>query len=241
MIAFDFWKPGDLFLTGSMNVLLQVTFVTALIMVLASFLRRNPAVRYGLLCAALFLILLTPVITLVMQYSGTSLLTFSLNTEDSASRSGSEVRYDPVEVDSLPLISSAGNRERQYAAQAALPDPTEPGALKRELHSGSVLELSRAPKKSTLVAHVVPTIEAETVHALRITLQGVLLIWLAGSVIALIRQLTGWCRLVSILRTAKANTNPALAESFAEAGRLFPQHRLPELVLSPHVSGPVSA
>lgn len=236
-----FWNPGDLLLVGSMNVLLQITLVTAVILLLTPFLRRNPAVRYGLLCAALILVLLTPVITLVMQYSGKSLLTFSLETDDSASRSGTEVRYDPVEVDAMPLISSAGNRERQNAAQAALPDPTEPGTLKRELHSGSVLELARTPKKSTLVAHVIPTKKAAAFHTLRITLQGVLLVWLTGTVIALLRQLTGWYRLNNILRTAKPNRNTSLAESFAEAGRLFPQQRLPELVLSEHVSGPVSA
>ena len=44
MNAFDFWKPGDLLLLGSVNVLLQVTFVTALFLVLAAFLRRNPTV-----------------------------------------------------------------------------------------------------------------------------------------------------------------------------------------------------
>ena len=241
MIAFDFWKPGDLLLLGSMNVLLQVTFVTATTLLLALFLRRNPAVRYGLLCAALILVLLAPVITLVMQSYGTSLLTFSLETEGSDARSGTEVRYDPVAVDALPLNFSADNREQQYAAQTALPDPTEPGTLKRELHSGSVLELSRTPKKSTLVASVVPTKEAEAVQTLRITLQGVLLIWIAGTIIALIRQLTGWYRLTAILRSAKSNCHSSLAESFAEAGRLFPHNRLPELVLSAHVSGPVSA
>ncbi|QDT88419.1 M56 family metallopeptidase [Gimesia algae] len=240
MIIFDFWNPDDLLLTGGMNVLLQVTFVTATALLLALFLRRNPAARYGLLCSALILILLTPVITLVMQVSGKSLWTFSLESDDLASRPGTEVRYDPVVVDSLPMISSAGNRERQYAAQAALPDPTEPGTLKRELHSGSVLELSRTPKKLALVASVVPTKEAEAVHTLRITLQSVLLIWLVGTVIVLIRQFTGWSRLTAILRTAKPNTSACLAESFSEAGRMFPQNRLPELVLSAHISGPVS-
>ncbi|QGQ32342.1 M56 family metallopeptidase [Gimesia maris] len=241
MNAFDFWKPGDLLLLGSVNVLLQVTFVTALFLVLAAFLRRNPTVRYGLLCTALILIMLSPVITLVIQSSGNSLLTFSLETEDAASRPSSEVRYVPVEVDALPLMSSAGNRERQHFARSALPDPTEPGMLKRKLHSGSVLELSRGPKQYTLVASEVPTTETGAVQTFRLTLQIFLFVWIAGTVIALIRQLTGWYQLTIILRTAKANRHSSLAESFAEAGRLFPQKRLPELVLSVHVSGPVSA
>ncbi|QDU12270.1 Regulatory protein BlaR1 [Gimesia maris] len=241
MNAFDFWKPGDLLLLGSVNVLLQVTFVTALFLVLAAFLRRNPTVRYGLLCTALILIMLSPVITLAMQSFGKSLLTFSLETEDAASRPSSEVRYVPVEVDALPLMSSAGNRERQHFARSALPDPTEPGMLKRKLHSGSVLELSRGPKQYTLVASEVPTTETGAVQTFRLTLQIFLFVWIAGTVIALIRQLTGWYQLTIILRTAKANRHSSLAESFAEAGRLFPQKRLPELVLSVHVSGPVSA
>ncbi|WP_417376251.1 M56 family metallopeptidase [Gimesia maris] len=241
MNAFDFWKPGDLLLLGSVNVLLQVTFVTALFLVLAAFLRRNPTVRYGLLCTALMLIMLSPVITLVMQSSGNSLLTFSLETEDTNSRPGSEVRYVPVEVDALPLLSSAGNREREHFARSALPDPTEPGMLKRKLHSGSVLELSRGSKQYTLLASEVPTTETGAVQTFRLTLQIFLFVWIAGTVIALIRQLTGWYQLTIILRTAKANGHSSLAESFTEAGRLFPQKRLPELVLSVHVSGPVSA
>ncbi len=241
MNAFDFWKPGDLLLLGSVNVLLQVTFVTALFLVLAAFLRRNPTVRYGLLCTALMLIMLSPVITLVMQSSGNSLLTFSLETEDTISRPGSEVRYVPVEVDALPLMSAAGNREREHFARSALPDPTEPGMLKRKLHSGSVLELSRGPKQYTLVASEVPTTETGAVQTFRLTLQIFLFVWIAGTVIALIRQLTGWYRLMRILRAAKPNCDTALAESFAEAGRHFPQHRLPELVVSPQLSGPVSA
>ncbi|HCO23352.1 MAG: hypothetical protein CME31_26310 [Gimesia sp.] len=241
MNAFDFWKPGDLLLLGSVNVLLQVTFVTALFLVLAAFLRRNPTVRYGLLCTALMLIMLSPVITLVMQSSGNSLLTFSLETEDAASRPGSEVRYVPVEVDALPLMSSAGNRERQHFARSALPDPTEPGMLKRKLHSGSVLELSRGPKQYTLVASEVPTTETGAVQTFRLTLQIFLFVWIAGTVIALIRQLTGWYRLLRLLRDAKPNGDSDLAESFAEAGRHFPQHQLPALVVSPQLSGPVSA
>ncbi|WP_417379924.1 M56 family metallopeptidase [Gimesia sp.] len=242
MITFDFWKPGDLLLMGGVNVLLQVTFVTATTLLLALFLRRNPAVRYGLLCAALILILLTPVITLVMQVSGKSLLTFSLNTETPASGLDSEVRYYPVAVESLPLISSAGNRKQQLpVAQAALPDPTEPGTLKRDLHSGSLLELARAPKKLTLVSRVVPTKEAEALHALRVTMRGLLFTWLAVTGFLLIRSVIGWCRLGLILRAAEPNTNACLADAFAQAGQRFPQNRLPELVLSTHVSGPVSA
>ena len=187
MNAFDFWKPGDLLLMGSVNVLLQITVVTALFLLLTVFLRRNPTVRYGLLCAALMLIMLSPVITLVMQSSGNSLLTFSLETENTVNHPGSEVRYDPVEVDALPLMSSAGNREREHFARSALPDPTEPGMLKQKLHSGSVLELSRGSKQFKFIASEVPTNQTAAVQTLRLTLQAFLLVWLAGTLVVLIR------------------------------------------------------
>ncbi|MDP6557678.1 MAG: hypothetical protein QGG71_23635 [Pirellulaceae bacterium] len=85
MTAFAFWNSGDQFFVWGANVLLQVTLVTAIAVAIAALVRRSPAVRYWVLCSSLLLVLLSPVIVLVMQLSGRSLLSVSLMHEAVAS------------------------------------------------------------------------------------------------------------------------------------------------------------
>ena len=85
MIALALWNPGDQVLIWGVNVLLQVTLVTAIALVIAVSVRRSPAVRYWVLCSSLLLVLLSPAIALVMQLSGRSLLSVSLMHEAVAS------------------------------------------------------------------------------------------------------------------------------------------------------------
>src|SRR5262245_34531496 len=75
MSTLTFFRAGDQVLLWSINVVLQVTIVSAVALAAAGLVRRSPATRYWLLCSALVLALLSPVIALVMQSSGQSLFT----------------------------------------------------------------------------------------------------------------------------------------------------------------------
>ena len=69
---------------------------------------------------------------------------------------------------------------------------------------------------------------------------GLFFIWLSGSILLLLRLIRGWSRLAAILRTAQPNTDPQLAAAFARAAEEFPQSRLPTLLVSERLTGPVS-
>ena len=50
------WYPGDQAVICGFNVLLQVSFVAAIALAIATSVRRNPAVRYWVLCSSLLLL-----------------------------------------------------------------------------------------------------------------------------------------------------------------------------------------
>lgn len=245
MMAFDFWNPGDPLLVAGLNILLQVTFVTAVALMLAAFVRRNPVVRNGLLCSALILVLLSPAITWVMQFLETSLLSVSMLEKNRTPLTDSTATKSPAETLSLPPASLPDSLEelmdaRDTAALEALA-PTEPSQLKVQLHAGAIHKQTRSPRAATVTAITVEPEATWIGKTLRFTMPTFLLVWLTGAVLLLIRFCIGWCRLAAILRSATPNTNASLAKSFEQAGEILQLTRMPELVLSQHISGPVSA
>src|SRR4051795_6770568 len=74
MNTWIFENFGDSLLIWGINVLLQWTLVTAGVLALSSFLRRQPAVRYGALCSGLLLALFVPLIAAAMQGAGVGVL-----------------------------------------------------------------------------------------------------------------------------------------------------------------------
>lgn len=245
MMAFDFWNPGDPLLVAGLNILLQVTFVTAVALMLATFVRRNPTVRNGLLCSALILILLSPAITFFMQSSENSLLSVSMLEKNRTGRTAPTAMNAPAKTHGLPPASMTGSLgELMDAGDSAAPEaiaPTAPGLMKGQLHAGTIHKQSRSPRAATVTTL---TVEPEATwfgKSLRFTMPTLLLVWLTGAVLLLIRFCIGWCRLAAILRSATPNTDVSLAKSFEQAGQILQLTRMPELLLSQHISGPVSA
>jgi len=84
MTPLNLWNPGDEILLLAANILMQVTLVTVATLLMGIVIRRNPAVRYGVLWAALLLVLSTPAVAVLMQNSGHGLLTVQLMTDHQA-------------------------------------------------------------------------------------------------------------------------------------------------------------
>ncbi|QDV48051.1 M56 family metallopeptidase [Gimesia fumaroli] len=244
MMLLHFGNPGDQLLIGGINVLLQITFVTAVSLLFATCLRRNPAVRYGVLGTALILVLLSPAITFCMQSSGNSLLTVSLLKENTNSVDRSFLARSSEERPSSAALlhhdSSKETTHRQQPTIVNVLNQTEQKPDTETLQAGSLIKLTRAQQASTADSQTGPARDSRVGSLLRTIMPGLLLIWLSGTLLLLVRLVFGWCRLAFILRSAKPNTNPLLAEVLELAGRLFPELRLPELVLSQHVASPVS-
>ena len=244
MMLIHFGNPGEQLLIGGINVLLQITFVTAASLLIAARLRRNPVVRYGVLGTALILVLLSPAITFCMQSSGNSLLTISLLEENKNSVThSSETKPTVTTQFSAALLQHDSSKEithRQQPTIVEVLNQTEQKPVTEQLHAGSLIKLTRSQQKSAAASQTVALKKNWIEYLLHAIMPGLLLIWLSGTVLLLIRLVLGWWRLMLILRSTTANTNPLLADVFAQAGSLFPGIRLPELVLSQHVSSPVS-
>ena len=76
-----FWNPGDQFLVWALNVVLQLGVVAAFAMLIGLTLRRSSAARYWLLCSALLVVMVCPVLTAVVQSSGLSLISVEIVTD----------------------------------------------------------------------------------------------------------------------------------------------------------------
>lgn len=255
MTALNSWNPSDQFVIWGANVLLQVTLVTALALAIAVIVRRSPAVRYWVLCASLLLALLIPAIALLTQMSGRSLLSVSLMHETLAPAS-EDAETQPMKARSFPTPRESSlvplNLADEITTDSVAPfhaDDFDRQDVQGVEFSPAIEVASALPppeeastQSDAAVASLAPEQTATWIgKLLRVTMPPLLLIWLTGTAFLLSRLLLGWSRLVSILRSAKASTNSSLAESFEQVGRALQVTRMPALVLSGRVSGPVAA
>ena len=240
MNTFVFWYPGDQVVIWGFNVLLQASFVAAIALAIATSMRRNPAVRYWVLCSSLLLLLLSPVIASLMQLSGRSLLSVSMMHEAVSSGSNATApelppETPPVEASSTlsALAADISGREddRHAKPSAAIEVATESRPPEATMSQDDAVAASLAPQQTA-------TWIGKT---LRVAMPPLLLVWLSGAVLLLARLALGWCRLAVILRSAKPNSSASLAVLFEQVGRGFQLTRMPDLVLSKRVSGPVAA
>jgi hypothetical protein len=211
MNAFAFWNSSDQILMWGVNVLLQVTLVTAVALAMAAYLRRSPAVRYWVLCSALLLVLFSPVIAIVMQLSERSVLSVSLMHEAKASVSGvtvSELSVGPqiLEASSLPAptedFDNSPNLAQGFLADAGNPfDADYPGRTDdRRAEPGAATEVTSAspPPKPTvaqedaLAASLAPQQTATWIgKTFRVLIPPLLFAWLTGAVFLLVRLAIG--------------------------------------------------
>ncbi|QDV15433.1 Methicillin resistance mecR1 protein [Gimesia panareensis] len=240
MAALTLWNPGDHLLVGSLNVLLQVTLVTSVILLLALFVRRQPTTRYGLLCAGLLLILLSPAISSVMQTTGQGLLGVSLQDESVSLNQEAARKTTVVETKETSPPDHRNLADTQKIHRTTVVDGQGLHESEPENSEASFTSLDESSESMAGGPVNQPATIIWIGDILRTVMPGLLLVWLSGSILLLFRLIVGWCRLAFLLRTAQPNTDPVLAIAFARAGQVFPRNRLPVLILSQHVSGPVS-
>ncbi|MHC4404772.1 MAG: M56 family metallopeptidase [Planctomycetota bacterium] len=232
MTALAFWISTDQLFVWGANVLLQVTLVTAVALVIAASVRRSPAVRHWVLCSSLLLVLLSPAIALVMQLSGRSFLSVSLMHETAASVSDATAEASAFLT---PLEDSGNTRNPARGLTADAPDPAV------DVTSVSPPPEAIASQEDAIGASLAPRQTTTWIgKTLRVAMPPLLFVWLTGAVFLLGRLAIGRGRFAAILRSAQPNTNASLAESFEQVGRALQLARMPELLLSKRVPGPVS-
>lgn len=249
--------PGDFLLIWGLNLLLQVTLLSAVGLTVATCLRRNPTARYGVLCSTLILMLLSPAIAFVMQRSGRSLLSVSMmesNVAPRTERDGNDApnidhpAIIPVHND-LPLefVDRRDGSETLHSEPltSTSAEEADSGRHFEDLNQGrkanavSILN----PKRSKSMAAASVVIETQATRFSQIlhrVMPPLLIGWVAGAVLLLVRLAWNWFRLGAILRSARPNANGLLAEVFEQVGDELHIEQMPELVLSDRVSGPIS-
>ncbi len=250
-------SPDDQLLMWSANVLLQVTLITAVGLSVAALLRRQPAARYWVLSAALILMLLCPVVVLVVQSSGNSFLSLSLASQSAAQPVEPPAARPPAAqpaVKTSRRIASrpAGtlNQESAVPVEAALAPPAKTDVPDKQL----ALTNGREPAVASAdpVAHAIEGAATSVVTTdvaaasssgrswLRSVVNGLVILWASGVIFYLVRLGWGWLQLQRILRSTAPNENEQLAATFEQVLREMSVRRIPELLRSNRIAGPVA-
>ncbi|MCA9008632.1 MAG: hypothetical protein KDB01_02745 [Planctomycetaceae bacterium] len=243
----SFWNPGDQFLVWALNVVLQVGLVAALAMLIGLTLRRSSAARYWLLCSALLVVMVCPVLTAVVQSSGLSLISVEMMratprieevppNENSMAPGFDESRQNRTSIDAsvVPSMAPAENKVAAFAGH----DDQVSDAVSESIGSAPVLAVSapasvpRLPQSPTKLGRV-----------LRIVGPPLVAIWAIVAVVLLMRLFIQWHRLSLLLRSAIPNTNEGFTKAFQAACTALGirPERVPTLVFSSDVSGPIAA
>jgi len=251
------WNPGDQVLVWAVNVVMQVGVIALLAMLTGITLRRSSAVRYWLLCSSLVLVLACPFFTAVLQSSGTSLIRISIERQVPMSVATAEESKSLLPVETVTVDNNAGRLDASGTSfPVPLHDPLAPGDelfSANEVTSNSPLT-AVAPTLSepeTAVSTAVPTTPVPPEPAitrggrlLRTIGPPVMILWVAGAVVLLVRLAIGWYRLSKILRSARPHGDESLAETFRDAWLALDGNQgghVPQLVFSTAVTGPIAA
>lgn len=261
------WNPGDAVLVWAVNVIVQVTLISAAALLIGSRLRRSSAARHTLYCLTLWLLLFCPAVVWLVQSTGTSLVSISILQQetvrpDPAIDISSDGSDTPTEMppsaslrgdvprksqntpptDGVPSQSDSAQRAQLNGINPLHLSGVAPGA-----ESPNELESPSSPAASLLVPKRPRSSRNAIVdrHIARTVGQWLLLIWGAGTLFLLVRLMIAWQRLANILRRATPNSDPLLAESFDQIWQgLQGTHdgrRVPQLVFSDQFAGPVAA
>lgn len=252
-LKFDQWQLALL----ALNVLLIVTWITLFGWLVASLLKRRPAMRHGLLITALALILLSPVIGVWQQAAGRGLLRISIDNQTSLVATSQPAPQQQVDVS----IAETGFRPpEQIDSDDSRRESLEPMGLSFESAEFDVSDLSMEipvsdqsnPSLARLTAAI---IHVETTPADRVqptaklnnlgrtmSLVGtpLVIVWLFGAMILLLRQVCGLFRLRAILHSGESNCDSGLQMQFATVCRSLGYSRPTKLLWSDQISGPIS-
>lgn len=242
--------------TWAINVLLEITGVTSIALIVAAFLRSS-VTRHGLLLASLLLVLFTPLLAACLQRSEKSLIRLALVSvvdapvmlqtsadmptsvnADAGSVVSEEFNFITVNEGHELLLPNQDVLHRPselaWQAEESTPRPSASNSANDEHGVGNRAQSTPVASESTSLVDVLRNLVL-TVGPL------FMLVWFAGTCLLILKLAIGCYRLAALMRVAIPNSHPLIHDAFARASRLFGHRRLPELVLSSRISGPLSA
>jgi len=245
----------------AMNVLLQITIASGLGLTIASCFRRNSAAKYWVLCSALVLMLISPLLVIASQRCGWNLVSVELprvaaSSTELVEAPGVEGHDDSQWTGDEILLTSApadfDSEAHSIRSAESADEWLGPDATMQQEDRASTMRTRSKSLPERLAAHsVIPDGDEATqsesdqqsvfVNAFQLAMTLLLSVWLAGVAFVGVRLATGSMRLRRILRSAKPNSDRPLEELFGQVVTKLGLCRRPELVLSDEVSGPMSA
>ena len=255
---------SDFVLNWSLNVLIQFTCLAACGLAIATLLRRSPAARSGVLFSALILALFIPANTAVMLWTEHSILEFTIDPLNDSDNEFTEILSDSERID------ASGKSSSNWHESSATPmdcdvDPhtnaNEPQGLPLDSHSPAMhhvdsntdnvsLSADRPIDDLSVAVFATPTDVLRDVNgtkqstisnAMLYIAAGAAWIWLAGSIMLWLRLAVNWYRLGRLLRDCEPCHNLKLEQILVQIAGELRLPRIPEVVISDGVSGPISA
>lgn len=236
------WIPSDQILVWALNVVLQAGLVAASATLIGLALRRSSAARYWLLCSALMVVMACPMLIAVVQSSGLSLISVDMIA---ATPQIKEVQ--PEEVSIAPRRDELGQNQTTDVSVVPPMVPTDIDTTAFEWPDSQVPNSATESAGSAAIVPVSapasppsPSSLGRVLHAIGPPLVAV---WAIVAGVLLMRLFIQWHRLSLLLRSAKLKTDEAFANTFQAACTALGirPKRVPTLVLSSDVSGPIAA
>ena len=243
------WSSVDQVLIWCLNIMLQVGFIAALALLVSLSLRRSPAARYWLLCSALILVCMSPVISATVQSTGMNLLSVSLMPDRSIPEEMEFQQEQPssgvtnqtgTDFSDSELWKQANIEQFRQSASARLQKKIPEDHTPQTRLASS---LAVTPKTKVTVESVRKS-TSYSGSMLRISLLATLIVWSSVALVLLIQLAVNWYRLSLLLRSTKPNTNVELTKTVQSAWQALGVNQgrsVPELVFSDKISGPVAA
>ena len=238
MTALENWLPGDdLFLWG-INLLVQITLISMAALVVAACVRSRPALKWGILCAGLILVLISPLTVLIAQSMGIGLVSVSRESEPAAASPpvvqsiDADMAFQPqgevVAIASDPELSTTPER-------AGYGNSAMETTLRSQFETGTNADPIGAVSDS-----IKPSAETEVAETVRRSLTCLFAVWCCGALLYLIRLLRAWWKLEAIRRTARPITAHGIAGVLHQVCSDLRINCAPRVAASTRVGSPIA-
>ena len=224
MTSFLRGLPGDQVAIWCANTLLQFSLVMAVALVVSGRLRRHSATRHAVLKCGLMLSLAIPILAAVMQSSGAGPIPVAW-TPVSGISAATQVRA---------VVADGDNRNSNQVAEppgTAIGDTGGPPVAV----SAAAPDLVPRPAASAAVRQAIPASAWTATRSTAVLL--LLLVWLVGTSLLLLRLAVAMGRMGFILHRARPTTDAVLNAEFLA----IPKPKGIGLAISEDVSSPVAA
>jgi beta-lactamase regulating signal transducer with metallopeptidase domain len=207
------------------SAIVQVTCVVAVAAVVArGWFRRHPAARHGLWLGALLWVLASPAVAVLVNHSRLTFVAMELPLPGvlNGSRPGPEGNEAGEGRRGDQVLSAANAGDGALLEQDAA---TAPGLPPRPVRRAESRPTSVAGRSAPLWPGV---------------LGALVLVWVVGLFIALLRVAAGWWRVAALGRAARPLDAGRHGAALAEAGRALGTAGLPPIVIARGAAGPLA-